>query len=424
MTQTGRFAGTPALILLYTFSRGLLLAAGLAGLFHLPGGRALQSGNVQRPWSGPALLEIWARWDSEWYLLIAQRGYHLEDQMAGRRVAYEAADATGFFPLYPLLVRGVAGVVHWIPAVSRISPGPWMARDSDGTASEGAALLLAGVVISNVALLGSLSLLRRRVRDTAKSRGAAGEPPPDRVALFACAALLFFPPSLFLSAVYAESLLLFLTLLCFECLRDRRWAAAALAGALASATKPTGLLLILPAALAMAGTRLADPPSPRGASPARWATLPLYPAGAAAFSFYCARAFGDPLSWLHRQDRWRGAVSGPWRAFARWAEHPQIHGAHGSTVELAAALLILILLMAAVRNRPPAESIFAASVALPPLCSTLWSYGRLSLQAFPVFIALGRILARRPRIAALYFTVAAAGSAALMACFGAWYWAG
>jgi len=383
----------------------------------IPSGKALQNGNLQRGWSGPPVLEIGARWDSEWYLLIALGGYHLEEQMAGRRVAYEGADATGFFPLYPLLIRETARALEFIPAVRRIGVTPWSPRDSAAVAPGGAALLLAGILISNAALLATILLLRGRILATGETPG---------VALLSCAALLFFPPSLFLSAVYAESLLLCLSLLCFKFLRDRRWVAAALAGGLASATKPSGMLLILPAVLA-----LAQPASPRSGSEgssrtqfARWLTLPLYPAGVALFSLYCGREFGDPLSWLHRQDRWRGALSGPWRAIVRWAEHPVIHGSHGSTVELIFAVLSIALLLVALRRRPLAESIYSAAVVIPPLCSTLWSFGRLSLQAFPLFISLGGVLARRRGLAIAYFVVAAVGSALLMAYFGAWYWAG
>jgi hypothetical protein len=423
LTRSRGLGAAPTLIILYTLSRGLLLAAGLFGLAHIPSGKALQGGNVQRGWSGPAPLEIWARWDSEWYLLIAERGYHLEDQMAGRRVAYEAADATGFFPLYPILVRSLAVGLDGVPAVRAMNAAV-TGRSPEGGPG-GGALLLSGVLISNAALVASLFLLHDRAREGLHPReGGAPEVSPERAALFACAALLLFPPSLFLSAVYAESLLLLLSLLVFRFLKERRWLAAAIAGGLASATKPTGLLLLIPAALTVARSRVSDPGAPRASSLRGWMTLPLYPAGAALFSLYCARAFGDPLAWLHRQDRWRGAVSGPWRAFTRWAEHPVIHGSHGSTVELIFAILILSLLVTAIRSRPPAESIFAGSVLVPPLCSTLWSYGRLSLQAFPAFIALGRALARRRWAAVLYVTLAAAGSAILMAYFGAWYWAG
>jgi len=369
---------------------------------------------------------MWARWDSEWYLLIAERGYHLEESMSGRRVAYEPADATGFFPLYPILTRQVARALEWIPAVRSLATAPFTPRDPTDTTPRGAALLLAGVLVSNTALLGSLVLLLDRA-GSAPSRprpGESGGKSPERAALFACVALLFFPPSIFLSAVYAESLLLFLTILCFRFLSGGRWLAAAMAGALASATKPTGLLLLVPAVLTMARSRVDRPEGSRGSWLAPWVTLPLYGAGAAGFSLYCGQAFGDPLSWLHRQDRWRGPLSGPWRAFTRWAESPRVHGSHGSTVELILAIFVLTWLLISFWRRPAAEGILAGLVAVPPLCSTLWSYGRLSLQAFPIFITLGEVLARRPKLAAVYVAIGAAGSAVLMAYFAAGFWAG
>jgi len=424
LTRPGTLSSAAALASLYILSRGLILGAALWGFYHIGSGKEIQSGNVQRAWAGSPVLEVGARWDSEWYLLIAERGYHLEEEMAGRRVAYQPADASGFFPLYPLLIRGAARVLDYVPAARAIPVTPWTPRDSAARLPGHGVYLLAATLLSHAALLGAIVLLFLRARETSlPARGTEGAP-PHRIALWSCAALLFFPPSLFLSAVYAESLLLLLSLLCFKLLRDRRYLAAAIAGGLASLTKPTGLLLVLPGTLAAirGGSDRTKPGFE--SSMARWLALPIYLSGVAGFSLYCSRAFGDPLSWLHRQSRWRGGLSGPWRAFTRWAEHPQIHGAHGSTVELVFALLVLALLAVVFLRRPIAESAYAGAVALPPLCSTLWSYGRLSLQAFPLFIALGGIMARRPAVAALYIAIGAAGSAALAAYFGAWYWAG
>lgn len=407
-----------SIMLVFVASRLLVCTAGLAGMAGLGSGKRMQSGNVQRDWSGPPLLEMWARWDSEWYLLIAGRGYHLEAEMARRRVSYQGADATGFFPLYPLAVRAAAGILALVPGVDRIP-----ILESDGRATRGpgdrrASLLLAAVLVSNLALLGSLLLIARRA-----ARAPVHRPPPGpRAPLAACMALLAFPSSMFLSAVYAESLLLFLVLLTFELLSARRWWAAGIAAALASAAKPAGLFLVLPAALALLGEQSAL--RNEGRSGTRWLSLALYPAGAAIFSWYCRREFGDPLSWLHRQERWRGAVSGPWRAFARWWEGPQIHGAHHSTVELILALFALALLLAVFRRRPAAESAFAAAIVVLPLCSTLWSFGRLSVQAFPIFIVLGGWAAARPRISLAYFVPATAGGMVMMAYFSAWWWAG
>src|SRR4051812_48563791 len=60
-------------------------------------------GAVTRPFdpAGNALVAPLARWDSVWYLAIANDGYPADDP---RRAA--------FFPLYPLLVRAVNAVVR------------------------------------------------------------------------------------------------------------------------------------------------------------------------------------------------------------------------------------------------------------------------------------------------------------------------
>src|SRR5919206_811606 len=59
-------------------------------------------GAVTRPFgpAGNALVAPFARWDSVWYLAIANDGYPADDP---RRAA--------FFPLYPLLVRAVKAFV-------------------------------------------------------------------------------------------------------------------------------------------------------------------------------------------------------------------------------------------------------------------------------------------------------------------------
>jgi hypothetical protein len=423
LTRAGIFRSFAAVIVIWAASRGLLLGSGLFGAAALGSGRALQSGNIQRSWEGPAPLEIWARWDAEWYLLIAEEGYHLEERLARRRVDYGSADATGFFPLYPLAIRALGSVLERLPGTDRIPVRILDARAPESGSGRRGALIAAALIISNGALVSLLLLLYRHVLDT-QSRSPTRATPDahSRAALLACAALLCFPPSLFLSAVYADALLLLLAVLCFRYLRRRRWWTAAAVGALASAAKPGGILLAIPAAVMLfrAGRTLRDEGSP----PTRWLSLALYPAGAAAFSLYCARAFGDPLSWLHRQARWRGTLSGPWRAFIRWAEEPRIHGAHGSTVELAFAILALILLLVVIRRRSLAESAFAAAVVIPPLGSSLWSFGRLSLQAFPLFIVLGEWAARRPLLSLVYFIPATAGSMILMAYYAAWWWAG
>src|SRR5690349_7261076 len=87
-------------------SRLLVWASGAAAaaLFGLSARVQLfDPGAVTRPFgpAGNALVAPLARWDSVWYLAIANDGYPAGDP---RRAA--------FFPLYPLLVRAANAVVH------------------------------------------------------------------------------------------------------------------------------------------------------------------------------------------------------------------------------------------------------------------------------------------------------------------------
>ena len=372
---------------LFLGSRIALLIVGLLAAGLLGSGLAVQKGNLTYPTPAPIPLEIWARWDAAWYLLIAEEGYQASEAFA-HLPRYEPEATAGFFPLYPLLIRALAPIVGGIGA---------------------------GVLISNVCLAGSLLLLFRLTRDE-----LGGD---DGVAagIAACAAILVFPASLFLSAVYPEALFLFLTLVAFDRARSGGFTVAGLSGFLAALTRPTGLLLMLPLALEWWGQRR------KGNSRWGWLATLGPPCGTALFMLMCARLFGDPLAFVHRQERWRGAASGPWRAFVRWwQEGPALHGAHDSTLEMLTALALLALLpLVILRLRAP-YAIHAVATILVPLCSTVWSFGRLALPVFPIFMIIG-MAATSPagrRLVGIYMLIGAALSSFLMALYAAWWWAG
>src|SRR4051812_21274937 len=95
-------AAWPALLV----SRLLVWAAGAgaAALWGLSARAAIfDPGAVTRPFgpAGDALVAPLARWDSVWFLAIANDGYPADDP---RRAA--------FFPLYPLLVRAAGAIVR------------------------------------------------------------------------------------------------------------------------------------------------------------------------------------------------------------------------------------------------------------------------------------------------------------------------
>src|SRR3954468_18630839 len=135
-------------------------------------------GAVTRPFGpvGNALVAPLARWDSVWYLAIANDGYPADDP---RR--------TAFFPLYPLLVRAADALV----------------RDP----------IVAGALVSLACFAVALVLVHRL---TELELGA----PAASATVWA---LALFPASVFFSAVYSEALYLMLSVGCVYAARTGRW---------------------------------------------------------------------------------------------------------------------------------------------------------------------------------------------------------
>ncbi len=150
----------PQLICLFLASRLALLSVGLLSTWLLPSGLEVQKRNLVWHDPAPRVLEIWARWDSEWYLLVADKGYEAGGFVAAANSLWDQGATAGFLPLYPLLIRALSPIVGSVGA---------------------------GVLISNICLLLSLIGLERLVR--LELGGEAG----SATGLVACCALLAFP---------------------------------------------------------------------------------------------------------------------------------------------------------------------------------------------------------------------------------------
>ncbi|HYM44671.1 MAG TPA: mannosyltransferase family protein [Solirubrobacteraceae bacterium] len=162
-------------------------------------------------WLGDLLAAPAARWDASWYLVIAHYGYRPE---LGSFTS--ARDA--FFPLYPLGLRALSDL--------------------------GLQAVLAGVVFSLAALALALYGIHRL---TALELGGSGRPGAGDVARLAVLLTALAPMAFYFSAVYSESLYLALSVGVFLCARQGRWARAGALGALAAATRSTGVVLLAPA---------------------------------------------------------------------------------------------------------------------------------------------------------------------------------
>ncbi|MEY2535073.1 MAG: hypothetical protein QOF29_2983, partial [bacterium] len=271
-------------------------------------------GGVTHPFgaAGDALAAPLARWDSVWYLAIANDGYPADDP---RRAA--------FFPLYPLLVRA-AGVVVGEPIV-------------------------AGVLVSLGCFAVALVLLHR-LTELELGRPAA------RATVWA---LALFPGAVFFSAVYSEALFLALSVGSVYAARTGRWGWAGALGALGAATRSAGVLLVVPLALLWLARVDADGARPRRLRDAAW--IAVVPLGLAAFGALLALGGGDPLAPLHAQETWLREFAGPFLGIvdgttAAWRglHHLGDPGARADVVLFAFLVAAVPAVVGTVRRLPPA----------------------------------------------------------------------
>ncbi len=353
------------------------------------------------------LLSPFARWDSAWYLAVARWGYG--PQHGGPQMSPAGGlPRMNFFPLYPLLIHILAWVVS-----------------SD---------VLAGILISLGSFAVALTLLHRLVELDF----------PAPVAELTVLLVAFCPMAFFFSAVYTESLFLALSLGCIYSARRERWLLAGLCGALASATRIEGVLLLAPL-LVMLWPRRRTPPRA-----ALW--IALVPLGLAAYLGYLALRYGQGLApfhtqstyWMHRQSWPLGAVwSGAKAAFNGLRQliqgpvepyHVALYAGSISFSAMQDIYLFLFLVVIAVafigglRRLPPAYSAYTLlSLALPlsdpVVLSPLGSIPRYAMAAFPLFIWPAEVLIRR-RLALHALAIGAVLLGLFTAEFATWVWVG
>jgi hypothetical protein len=321
--------------------------------------------------SANPLLAGLARWDGAAYLDIARDGY----AGAGRE------GLAAYFPLYPLLMH---------------LGGALLGGSTD-------AYLVVGVVIANAALLVSVIALARLA---ATLLGPAG-------ATRASAYLLVFPTTIFLSAVYADSLFLALAIASAIAARNERWMAAGWLAAGAAVTRPFGGVALLPLAIAYWRARRR--------APARSAIALLFAPGAfAAWIAFLAITTGDPLALLH------GYTSGfeprhPLQAFTDLFD-PSVYGFPwfvGGLFVLVVALVVRSWRVAGAELAAYATAMLVVIAAAGSLASS----PRYELSIYPAFIALASL--SRSRAAVVVWIVASALLAILFtAMFALYFWVG
>jgi hypothetical protein len=211
-------------------------------------------------WAHRGPLQVWDRWDSIWFLRIAEHGYQW---------SLHGKPATAFFPLYPLLIR--AGTLCGVPA------------------------LAVAIIISNLAFAGVLFYLYRLNAPRLGRRAV-------RISLWIVA---LFPTAVFTAAPYSESLFLLCAVLSLTAAEARHGPLSGTWTAVAIATRSVGVALI-PALLLAVGLRHVR----------SWIVAGMLVAAVAAgYGMYLVQHSISLTAPLHAQIAWHRSLTFPWTGF-------------------------------------------------------------------------------------------------------------
>jgi Gpi18-like mannosyltransferase len=205
---------------------------------------------------------IFDAWDSVHYRAISTEGYEFVDDGKQHNLA--------FFPLFPVSIFIFMKF--------------------------GFPFELAGLIINNVAFLGTLYFLYSWVK---KQCGISA-------AHWTISVMAYCPMSLFTGVIYTEGLYLLLSTIALRAFDQKQYVWTAICGAMATATRPTGMALI-PAFLITAWKQ-------NKPLTAYIAGL-LSATGLLIFSVYCKLNFNDFLAFIAAQKGWRPSLGFDWEGW-------------------------------------------------------------------------------------------------------------
>ena len=321
-----------------------------------------------------AFWDPFTRYDGGWYYQIARNGY--EFVVGGPSVGVGKAGKIAYFPAYPLLMR-YAGRLFGTSPVD---------------------VYYGGILVSWVAfVLAMVLLLKLAMLDVDDEQA-------ERSVYLAA----IFPFAFFFGVVYTEATFLLFVLAAFYLFRQRWFILGGVFGALATATRVNGIL-ILPA-LAWLAWRRAEPGTNDRFHAA--IALALVPCGIGAYCIYIYVLSGNPFEWAMSIRRWGYYPGGaPWLALARLvrelATHPLVYltSQHAAPYDALNGLTGLVFLLSVPfvwwRLGAAYGLYMLANLWLPLSSGQYEGMGRYCAVLFPFFILVAGIRSRAGFIALL-----------------------
>lgn len=347
------------------------------------------------PYTGSAIFGSWFRFDGRWYDIIATNGYHWAGPDVQSPVAY--------FPAYPMLLR----VLH---------------------AGTGVSVRLLGSLVTIACGAGMSVAFLRWCRDRID----------DTTARAALITLLVYPYAYyFMGAVYADALFAIAVIGAFLLLERDHPIWAGLLGALATATRPTGIAVVI-GLIAVVLWKRGVLFRTAGHTVIAWRNLRrgdlgvlLSVGGLLGYMTYLGVRFHTPLAFeeVQRAPGWdQGGGPRTWfkvtwfqqfKNMPHWILDWLRHGddatfqkvQYGSTVILQGLLIIGFLVLAGLvwRRLGWGYGLYSFALLAIPLVGTkdFQGAGRYLMAAFPCFLVLAMVLSPRPVMKWLWWGVSA-----------------
>lgn len=370
----------------FVITRCILVFVGYLARYVVPPNPTQLPEVVTRGWlfTSNVFIDMWARWDSGWYLSVINNGYSMGESV------YVTSNLA-FFPVFPQIVKTVA---------TFMSVGP-LTVDT---------IFFAGILVSNVLFFAALVLLFVITRDWFKSEDVA-----RKVVLL----MLVFPTSFFFSSFYTESTFLFFSLLSFWAAGTKRWWLACVSAAVVGATRPMGVVIGVPLLLMYLEVR-------------KWQLKKLdtsvlwfavVPVGLIAFFLYLYSVTGDFFAAMKVQNAWGRKLTDPFTTFffptGSWPLITPI-----DQFWLAGFLISAFSLMKEKMKSSFALGLYAILLVIPSLFTgTIDSASRYMVVLFPVFMYWAYLLSNKKVFwfVAVLFLIA---QMTLFAYFRQYHWVG
>lgn len=296
-------------------------------------------------------------WDAGWYRSIIERGYNTHYTMN-----IDGQANWAFFPLYPMIIK----LIHLIIPVN---------------------INILGSIISTLFFIALLIMSYLYIIET---RGNAKE------GLFFVIIMTFGIYSFYFSVLYTESLYLFLLVTSLYFLHKRNYLLVGIFGALLSATRNMGVMLVFAVAVQYLYDYFKNNKSIKKILSDTFKNtnlilgVSLIPLGLFLYMSHLWRLLGDPMAFSNVQIAWAKKISNP---------ITNLISAYSKGGGLAASYLLLwvvfsfVCIVWLIANKRYAESILGIIFILIPLSTGFQSLPRYIIGSFVYYLAFSDIVA-------------------------------